>query len=35
MEQVEMVVMSVSTFFCHKKFLFYFRKIKQKIIVHR
>jgi hypothetical protein len=32
-KQVEMVSMSVSTFFCHKKFLNYFTKIEQKIIV--
>lgn len=31
--QVEMVAMSVSTFFRHKKFLIYFTKIEQKIIV--
>lgn len=35
MNQVEMELMSVSTFFRHKKFLFYSSKIKQKIIVPR
>lgn len=33
MKKVEMADLTVSTFFCHKKFLNYFTKIEQKIIV--